>query len=442
MGTEELTPLSQGPVTGTGTAADPLVTTTVVGAGATGLLIAETLAFVTGEPRFRSTAVIINAGTASQSGQLFQSGSCRLAGSPFAYGLPGPAPACAASPAEPTPKLQLVPVTAGSTHFKGDSWTQPYEEFMRRGLPFDDTCACGTNGDASLGLAWPYALAPGESASFVWDQILSGPPALSAAAGSGSSRPGEENSYRIAITDHEGQGATIDSLTVTLPPGFTYLPGRTTGVTTADPTISGRQLTWAGPFVVPAFAHEQLEIAVTVASAPGAYTIDVAATAGVLAVAPATGVAPITVAYLADLGVTLAADPTQVPVGGATTVTATATNAGPDTVDARVVVTQGAPGGVLAPGDVPAGCTNENDVLSCLLRGLAPGSSSAVVLPYTIDASAGPGEWRFQAGVMPVEGHDPWRGNNRAGLTVEVLREARLDLAMTPRPTRRRPATP
>ena len=65
-------------------------------------------------------------------------------------------------------------------------------------------------------------------------------------------------------------------------------------LTTADPVITGHDLTWNGSFDVPALSSATLSFSVVVAATPGTYTNSVDAS-GSLPIAGATAVAPITV---------------------------------------------------------------------------------------------------------------------------------------------------
>lgn len=51
-------------------------------------------------------------------------------------------------------------------------------------------------------------------------------------------------SYTITVENRDDQAENLRKIHDELPNGFSYLPGSTSGVTTADPSISGQQLTW------------------------------------------------------------------------------------------------------------------------------------------------------------------------------------------------------
>jgi len=80
------TPVSQTGPTGSGTAADPWVVTTVVDAGTTGLRITETLSYVNGEQYFRQNWQVCNNSGASITATFFHAADLYLQGSDDGYG--------------------------------------------------------------------------------------------------------------------------------------------------------------------------------------------------------------------------------------------------------------------------------------------------------------------------------------------------------------------
>jgi uncharacterized repeat protein (TIGR01451 family) len=106
---------------------------------------------------------------------------------------------------------------------------------------------------------------------------------------------GSLDAYTITVTNYATVDVTLDEIVDTLPSGFTYVEDSSSGLTDAEPEISGDTLTWTGPFVVPARAQQTLEFMVTAAGTPGEYFNDVTATSQQVAVIPAVDTAKITV---------------------------------------------------------------------------------------------------------------------------------------------------
>jgi uncharacterized repeat protein (TIGR01451 family) len=81
--------------------------------------------------------------------------------------------------------------------------------------------------------------------------------------------------YTITVSNSGDASADVESIVDSLPAGFAYLAGSTTGATTANPSINGGDLTWAGPFTVPAGGSLSLSFASTASSQAGTYLNEV-----------------------------------------------------------------------------------------------------------------------------------------------------------------------
>jgi uncharacterized repeat protein (TIGR01451 family) len=140
----------------------------------------------------------------------------------------------------------------------------------------------------SLGATGPGGCQPGASLP---------PPTVSKAADAPTTPAGGANGYRITVTNPNDVPVSLDTITDTLPSGFAYTPGSTSGAVTSEPVIAGQTLTWIeDPLVqVPADASISLHFAVTVAGEPGEYLNDAGATANGFAIEMTGPTAPITV---------------------------------------------------------------------------------------------------------------------------------------------------
>lgn len=56
--------------------------------------------------------------------------------------------------------------------------------------------------------------------------------------------------YTITVTNGDDESENLNKIHDMLPAGFSYIAGSTSGVTTADPTILGQQLTWSPSLLV------------------------------------------------------------------------------------------------------------------------------------------------------------------------------------------------
>jgi uncharacterized repeat protein (TIGR01451 family) len=122
------------------------------------------------------------------------------------------------------------------------------------------------------------------------------PPEVTKSADSSTSAPGSQNGYEITVSNPNDTAVSLDSIVDTLPEGFTYVPGSTSGATDEDPSIEGQTLTWSGPFTLPADGDVALAFDVIVAEEPGEYPNEASATAEGFTIESTGPTAPVTVA--------------------------------------------------------------------------------------------------------------------------------------------------
>lgn len=168
------TPVSQTPVTGSGTTQDPYRVVTVVAAEdedqPTGVQVSQTDSYVTGEALYRSVITVTNTSGSTWSGKLYQLSYCRPGDTEYTYGSTtvtsfGKAVACSQTPNNSPPSLlvQYVPLTAGSHSAESDSvWNT-----INAHADLSDTCECTERHGSGVALNWDFAsLAPGQSVTF------------------------------------------------------------------------------------------------------------------------------------------------------------------------------------------------------------------------------------------------------------------------------------
>ena len=294
------TPVSQSTVGGAGTAASPYAVTTQVQVGATGLVITQTDSYVVGQESFRTDVVIANGGAAAVSAIVYRAMDCYLGGSDSGYGLvTGTAVGCTVNPNNVPAGLieQLVPLTGGSSYYQdfyGSIWGA-----IGTHAPFGNTCACDTNIDNGAGLSWNVTIPAGGSTTISNLTVFSstGAQALTVTktADQASVAAGAADGYTITVNNPNAAAATLNSIIDTLPAGFAYTLGSTSGATTANPAISGNTLTWAGPIAVAPGGSVSLHFGVTVSSVAGTYTNTATADAGADTVAGTGPTAPVAV---------------------------------------------------------------------------------------------------------------------------------------------------
>jgi uncharacterized repeat protein (TIGR01451 family)/fimbrial isopeptide formation D2 family protein len=121
------------------------------------------------------------------------------------------------------------------------------------------------------------------------------PPTVTKTADTATSLIGGANGYTITVANPNGESVQLASISDTLPAGFAYVPGSTTGATTADPSVAGQTLTWTGPFPVPSSGNVSVHFGVTVAGTPGQYFNEATADASGFTITPTGPTAPVSV---------------------------------------------------------------------------------------------------------------------------------------------------
>ena len=294
------TPVSQSAVGGSGTSGDPFSVTTVVTVGATGLTITQVDSYVIGQESYRTDVTVTNAGNASVSAIMFRAFDCYLGGSDSGYGVvSGTGPGCSQNPNNvPAGRIeQIVPLNGGNNYY--ESGYDAVWAWIGTHAAFPNTCDCATLEDNGSGVSWNITVPVGGSVTrsnlTVFSPLGTQPLLTTKTADAANATAGGADGYTITISNPNGAAATLNSITDTLPAGFTYTPGSSTGATTADPTISASTLTWAGPIAVPPGGTAVLHFGVTVSSTPGTYLNQATADAGADTVAGTGPTAPITV---------------------------------------------------------------------------------------------------------------------------------------------------
>ena len=312
--------VSQSAVTGTGVDGDPYAVTTNVAAATTGVTLAQTDSYVSGAQSYRTDMTVTNGSASAQTVILYRAGDCYFSDSDTGFGsvADGLTPQCVApsfsNPAQPGTRIEsMIPLTAGS-HYKVGTYSDVWQQIGLR-HEFADECQCTTADgayDNGLGLSWQLTLDPGASSTVSASTYFSPPPLRTTVhADDIAVVPGQSDGFTVNIANPTARDVTVDSITDTLPLNYSYTAGSTTGATTADPTVAGRVLTWAGPFVVTAGSNVSLHFAVT---APATQTDAANSASGVVSspidqtVAPGSAVVhvhPLAIKTVAPIAVAL-----------------------------------------------------------------------------------------------------------------------------------------
>jgi uncharacterized repeat protein (TIGR01451 family) len=298
------TPVSQ-TSNGTGSAADPYVVTTVVDLGTSGMRITQKDSYVVGQESYRTDTTVANNGSAAINAVLYKAADCYLQDSDSgfgAYDASTGAISCVAANADgtgPGTRIeQFYPLSAGSSYY--EAFYSSVWQAVDTGQPLPNTCEqCANNVDNGAGLSWSLVIAAGASVTrshlTTFSPLGVQPLTTTKTADAGTAAAGTSDGYTVKIHNGNLTAQTVTSITDSLPAGFSYAAGSATGATTADPTVSGQNLTWTGSFPVAAGADLTLHFGVTVSTTPGTYYNNASGTATDLAVAPTGDTAPVTV---------------------------------------------------------------------------------------------------------------------------------------------------
>lgn len=169
----DFTAVSQTPVTGAGTAADPYRIVTVVALGTSGITLTETDTYVVGNEYYQTDVLLALAagGAASVPVTVYRAGDCYLQNSDAGFGSVDAASGsvrcvAAADPANPSagPGTRIeewVPLTGGSSYYQA-GYSEVWSLIGAMGA-FPNTCECAQYQDNGAGLMWSFTILGGGS---------------------------------------------------------------------------------------------------------------------------------------------------------------------------------------------------------------------------------------------------------------------------------------
>lgn len=167
-------PVSQSPVTGAGSVADPFRVTTVVDVSDLSLTITQEDTYVVGEELYSTAITVHNSAGAQQSIVVYHAGDCFLQGDD-GYGFSDTATGgiyCAAQPDNvPADRIiGFIPTSPGSHHMEG-AYFAVWSEIDGRNFP--DLCDCAIFQDNGAGLSWNLTVPAGGDATVALSSAFS-----------------------------------------------------------------------------------------------------------------------------------------------------------------------------------------------------------------------------------------------------------------------------
>ncbi|HSH60467.1 MAG TPA: LPXTG cell wall anchor domain-containing protein [Acidimicrobiales bacterium] len=360
------TQIRQSEVRASGSLTDPHKVVTEVGLGTTGLSITQTDSYVAGQESYRTDVTVTNTGPVARTAQLYRAGDCVVGDSEYAFGSVNAATGAVACVGgvemgdwrfeRGLRTQQWFPLSPGS-HYYADHFVNLWAHIGSQ-LPFPDLCRlCADYRDNAAGLSWEITVPAGASVtrSHLTTFSLLGvtPLTITSFPRTPTAMPGSVATYTVVVANPNGLTVNLNSIVNTLPAGFSYVPGSTSGITILDPAVAGQVLTWTGPLEMPPSSFRTLDFSVRVADVAGDYVNEAAADAGPYTVAPVAGSTAITV--VAGPEVVTPSD-TPATVGGVALVR-TAPNAAaplaPRRLEARALVAPGTADTLPATGSDP-----------------------------------------------------------------------------------------
>lgn len=332
------TPVSQSAATGSGTSADPYKIATTVSGGP--FTVVETDSYIDGQSAVQTDVKVTS--STNVNAVVYRSGDCYLQDDDNGRGRVdnGTSPICQATTDSTSPNRieEWIPLTSGS-HYMEDYYGN-VDDLISTMAPFPDTIEAGDD-DNGAGVSWSQSLVASVAQTFseLTNFSPSGtvPLTLAKTASVNEVDAGGQFTYTITISNPNTDAKTVSSITDSLPAGFTYRDGTSSGVTTGNPTTSGQALTWSGTFSVPASTNGvpgtiTLTFGVTASQDSGTYTNAVdAAGPGGLTVIGISGVAPVKVDSTTTTSSTSSTSTSSTTTSSSTSSTTTSTTAPPAT---------------------------------------------------------------------------------------------------------------
>jgi uncharacterized repeat protein (TIGR01451 family) len=300
----DYTPVSQSPVTGTGTATDPYTIVTVVTAGP--VQLTETDTYVEGKEEYGTTLALKNTSTTTAFPiVVYRFGDCYLHEDDTGYGrVTGSSVSCTTDTTADAGTLTWKPVTAGSRYYEGD-YPGLYNAISSASV-LPNTCDCTTQEENAAGLSWSTTLARNAAKTYASTTKLSpqGPKAVVTTASviKNEVLNATTVTYTLTYQNPTPSPVTLTEMTDHLPTGFSYVNGSSSGQTTADPAIDGttNTLTWSGSFTIPAGGKVMQKFRAVATGSAGPLRYNRAGGTADIRVAPTGLAAPLRICTVVD----------------------------------------------------------------------------------------------------------------------------------------------
>lgn len=307
------TPVAQS-TSGSGTELDPWKIVTTARAGNSGFTITQTDSLVDPNEFYRTELTVNNTGSDDKIITLYRAMDCYLGSNDSGFGmLAGNTVGCirrdtaslpnnSSDPTQPISRVEQFLDLSGTAKKEVNGYNSIWSVIGTRS-EFADQCIpnCDAYRDNGMGMSWRVTIPAGTSKTFVHSTLFSPtgkfPITTQAAASPSSTLPGNTVSYTITLTNPNFSPVSVETVSFTLPAGFSFIPGSSAS-DFPQPSVNGNTVTWTGSSMVPAGDGT---ITITFNSSVGAnvmpniYTSDVSGTANGYTVIPANDTAAVVV---------------------------------------------------------------------------------------------------------------------------------------------------
>jgi len=185
---------------------------------------------------------------------------------------------------------------------------------------------------------------------------------LSKIVSPGAVTGGDPVTYTITVSVAGAGTANVTAINDTLPTGFSYLAGSTTGTTTADPSIAGQNLTWSLSRNVTSGSPVTLSFQATSSSVAGTYNNNSSVQGSNFTTVSTGNTAPVTVS-IPDVTISKTVDPTSVFSGDPVTYTMQIINNGNGTAKVTAITDTLPAGFTYVPGSTTGDFTTTDPAI-------------------------------------------------------------------------------
>lgn len=243
-GVETYTPVSQERTED----GDVATLVTTVALGASGVRVKQTDRYQAGKGFYRTDVELLNAGEAATAATVYRAARCAIGEESGRRSLHDAGTAMAGCDGAHDGRTLAAWLPLSPNARRDAAAATAVFGRIAAGQPLADTCACGGQPDPGVAIGWPVDVPAkgqarvGSLAAFGPDGSI--PVTLTLRADKREVQPLDENAFTVTLRNPNAGERPVDALLVEHEAAWDVLPGTTTGMTTAEPTVAGDTATW------------------------------------------------------------------------------------------------------------------------------------------------------------------------------------------------------